>query len=586
MRFCLVVALACLALPAASSAAPLLLQGALRTPAGGPVADGTYILLVGLYDAADAALPKWDETLTQVVVQGGFFHTVLGANPAKPIPAAWLENGLPLWLQVQVGSEPPLPRITLGRVPAAWRANVAGRAEDLACTGCVATDDLADGAVTGAKIAPASIQASHLAFTYAASKSQGGPAESALDADHAGAADQASEANHATQADHTLEADHAKQADLATSADEATTASTASKLVCDQCVSPDQLHPDTKAAFVAAQAGAVSGGLTVSGGLVLGDSLIEGGRFAAIDIAKAPCTPAELGRVAIDVASSRLYFCDGKTYRRLVICSEVCPQPATITCGQPLANGCGDAGDCTGKGSQCPAGQQCIADTCVLMGTSQDFPALTCKAILAADSQAKDGMYWLDPDGDGAAPLHTWCDMTTDGGGWAIVWASVAGDPGERPYTTNAYGSDPSKGKFKLALAQLQSLANTEHILIRKDAPNQWLKVGAGFFTAAIWPKHNHVSATITSASGQTAIATYAVSNVQNAGGGWYALAAGAPDHHSASYLDLNSGCSNDYVYTYAGNFFAVNTALGAGWPGSGCSNVASSTRATWIGVR
>ncbi len=167
-----------------------------------------------------------------------------------------------------------------------------------------------------------------------------------------------------------------------------------------------------------------------------------------------------------------------------------------------------------------------------------------------------------------------------------MVWASIAGDPGERPYTANAYGTDPSKGKFKITLDQVQSLPNSEHILIRKDALNQWLKVAAGFFAKTQWPKHVHLDTTIVSASGQTTAAILAYSDGQNGGGGWYALAKGAPDHHSGGYLDLNGGCVNDYVYTYGDNFFAVHTAVGAGWPGGGCSSAGGDHRATWIAVR
>lgn len=44
-----------------------------------------------------------------------------------------------------------------------------------------------------------------------------------------------------------------------------------------------------------------------------------------------------------------------------------------------------------------------------------------CKDILDAHSPTRNGLYWIDPDGDGFTTdaFRTWCDMT--GGGWTLV---------------------------------------------------------------------------------------------------------------------------------------------------------------------
>jgi hypothetical protein len=67
-------------------------------------------------------------------------------------------------------------------------------------------------------------------------------------------------------------------------------------------------------------------------------------------------------------------------------------------------------------------------------GTTQESAVLSCKDARAANPKAADGLYWVDPDGDGPqAPVQAACDMKTDGGGWTQVFGITVTNNAPKP---------------------------------------------------------------------------------------------------------------------------------------------------------
>ena len=60
-----------------------------------------------------------------------------------------------------------------------------------------------------------------------------------------------------------------------------------------------------------------------------------------------------------------------------------------------------------------------------LLGSVSDCAGANCQDILEDGSSDGDGLYWIDPVGDGYDPQEAYCDMTSDDGGWTRVYASL-----------------------------------------------------------------------------------------------------------------------------------------------------------------
>ena len=140
-----VAVIAALSLAATAQAAPpnsMRLQGFMETAAGAPVT-GQYTLTVSIYATEVGGGPLWTEVIPNVNVADGLYDVTLPSISSS----LFKDNGT-LWLQTQVDGETPLPRKQM--MPSGWAyhsvtASTAAVANDLSCTGCVSTADLAGG---------------------------------------------------------------------------------------------------------------------------------------------------------------------------------------------------------------------------------------------------------------------------------------------------------------------------------------------------------------------------------------------------------------------------------------------------------
>ncbi len=137
----------------ATAAAPSLLelQGVLRSQSGQPAPDGEYGVTIRLFDQQTEGVLLHEESFgaaNAVAVKFGVFRATLGSTGALS-PATFVDQDA-VWVEVQVGTEPPFGRTRLASVPyalTAWSATT------LACSGCVTAAHLAFDPIDSADLA-------------------------------------------------------------------------------------------------------------------------------------------------------------------------------------------------------------------------------------------------------------------------------------------------------------------------------------------------------------------------------------------------------------------------------------------------
>lgn len=132
-------------------------QGKLTDTAGNPVPDGSRAMTFRLYDSQSGGTLLWNSGAMNVVTTGGVFSSALGASPTPPLTASVFASGN-VWLEVQIGTEAPLPRVKLHSAPYALRAEVAESVPDSSITSA----KIADGTITFADIGQNSASANQV----------------------------------------------------------------------------------------------------------------------------------------------------------------------------------------------------------------------------------------------------------------------------------------------------------------------------------------------------------------------------------------------------------------------------------------
>ena len=88
-----------------------------------------------------------------------------------------------------------------------------------------------------------------------------------------------------------------------------------------------------------------------------------------------------------------------------------------------------------------------VVDEDDALGTNSNCAANDCQDILDNHTIAPgDGAYWLDPDGAGA--FQSYCDMTTNGGGWTLVANVAPVDGNVLGYTSDYWYAAAPYGSF------------------------------------------------------------------------------------------------------------------------------------------
>ena len=104
--------------------------------------------------------------------------------------------------------------------------------------------------------------------------------------------------------------------------------------------------------------------------------------------------------------------------------------------------------------------------SCVGPGGDPRSPGTSCETLLRAGQASGDGLYWVNPTGQAQDLLQVYCDMSTDGGGWALALRQTGPARSTHPDPLGAAAAGPSPllpdatGLGKLSDAHINGLVS------------------------------------------------------------------------------------------------------------------------------
>jgi hypothetical protein len=466
-------------------------QGHLTNAAGEAVdcpdtiqCDTSYNLTFRLYDDPSAEVSLWEETHVAVPIYQGLFQVLVGSKTL--LNSDDVAGARYIGIAINAGSE-MIPRQEIASAPFAFHASVAEAADDSTHLGGVEATEYTPGphtidtilseaqvdgmvgnngyAIQGdVDTSIASIQADLVSAQESLNSLQTSLASLETTVSEQGAS-QGDLQSAITTLQNNIDAVQANLTALDTSLDPIAKTG----LPADLADGDD--NTDALAALICTE-----GQIPKRVGETWACADDEGGAVGTVE--PAPCDASAVGQMYFDEAGNALRLCDGTDYRKIKLCTEICPPSSAVVCGFPIEDDCGSA--CGGTGTGLNSGQCAESSTVVCGGVIQDECAnecvasgtglnlgqcdatttacgatvfdlcgnpcgatigsacesglvcdggacrspVSCKEILDLGASIGTDIYTIDW---GTGPTAVYCNMTHDGGGWTRVVNSVPG---------------------------------------------------------------------------------------------------------------------------------------------------------------